>query len=115
MALNGFGSLVNATSVTGGQPEVGMPATILGWTDRHPATVVRVSPSGKTCWVRECAAKRIDRNGWSEDQQYTYSEDETAPVREFRLGKRGWREAGTRGKGNGLRLGHREKYFDFSF
>jgi len=115
MAMDGFGSLVNATSVTSGRPEVGMAATILGWTDRHPATVVRVSPSGKTCWVRECIAKRTDSHGMSEVQEYEYSENPAAPEREFRLGKRGWREAGTRGKGNGLRLGRREKYFDFSF
>lgn len=114
--LNGFGSLVNAVSVSGDTvPVVGMAATILGWSDRHPATVVWVSASGKTCRVRECDARRVDRRGASEAQEYEYSENPAAPEREFRLGKRGWRESGTGGKGNGLRLGRREKYHDFSF
>lgn len=115
MATSDFGSLTNALSVSATVPVVGMPATILGWTDRHPATVVRVSPSGKTVWVRECHARRIDTNGMSECQKYEYSEAPDAPEREFRLGRRGWRQAGTRGRGNGLRLGRREKYHDFSF
>jgi len=113
--VNGFGSLVNALSVSAAVPVVGMPATVLCWTDRHAATVTWVSPSGKTCRVRECIAKRIDKNGMSECQEYEYSENLAAPEREFRLGKRGWREAGTRGKGNGLSLGHRSEYHDFSF
>lgn len=113
--LNGFGSLVNALSVSATIPVVGMPATILCWTDRHAATVTWVSPSGKTCRVRECIARRTDKNGMSEAQEYEYSENPAGREREFRLGKRGWREAGTGGKGNGLLLGRREKYYDYSF
>lgn len=115
MAINGFGSLVNALSVSASAPVVGMPATILGYTDRHAATVVWVSPSGKTCRVRRCRAQRTDSHGMSEVQSYSYSEDESAPEREFRLGKRGWRESGSRGKGNALGLGYRDEYYDYSF
>jgi hypothetical protein len=114
MALNDFGSLVNTLWVSAATPVVGMPATVLAWTDRYGATVTWVSPSGKTCRVRECIARRIDKNGMSEAQEYEYSENLAAPEREFRLGKRGWREAG-RGNGNGLSLGHRSEYHDYSF
>lgn len=106
--VSDFGSSVSAAV-----PVVGMPATILYWSDRHPATVVFVSPSGKTCRVRECIAKRTDSHGMSEVQEYEYSENPAAPEREFRLGKRGWRE--TRSRSIGLRLGRREKYHDYSF
>lgn len=115
VGIRGFGSVNNAFSVSMAAPEVGMAATVLSWSDRHPATVVYVSPSGKLCRVRECTAKRTDENGMSECQSYEYSEDENGRVHEFRLSKRGWREAGTRGKGAGLMLGRREKYHDFSF
>lgn len=108
------GSLVNhlMAGTTGPKPEVGMAATILGWTDRHPATVSRVSASGKTVWVKRDKATRTDRNGMSESQEYEYERDPAAPERRFYLGKHGWRE---RGKGAALLLGHREKYHDFSF
>ncbi len=112
-----FGSIQNhlAANAASVRPTVGMPATIILWTDREPATVVAVSPSGKTLTVRECIARRTDRNGMSEAQEYEYSESPAAPVREFRLCKAGWREVGSGGKGAALRLGTREKYHDFSF
>ena len=113
--VNGFGSLVNALSVSASAPVVGMAATVLCWTDRHAATVVGVGPSGKVCWVRECIARRIDTNGMSECQDYDYEENPAGRVTQFRLGKRGWREAGSRGKGKALALGHRSHYYDYSF
>ena len=112
------GSLVNhlmSGHVGGPVPVIGMGATILCWTDRHAATVVRVSPSGKTVWVQQDHAKRTDDNGMSEVQSYEYTPNPEAPMKMFRLGKHGWREAGSRGKGNGLALDVRRQYHDFSF
>lgn len=112
------GSLVNhlmSGHVGGPVPVVGMGATILCWTDRHAATVVKVSPSGKTVWVQEDTATRTDSNGMSEVQTYEYTANPAAPLKAFRLGKHGWREAGSGGKGNALALGVRRSYHDFSF
>lgn len=108
------GSVVNyvmSGSQGGPVPTVGMPATILLWTDRHAATVVAVSPSGKTVTVREDRAIRTDRNGLSEIQHYTYTPNPDGALTTFRLGKRGWRSAG----GRGLHLGERAEYRDPSF
>lgn len=114
----GTGSLVNhlmSGHVGGPTPVVGMGATILHWTDRKAATVVKVSPSGKTVWVKADTATRVDRNGMSESQVYRYAPNPDAPVKAFRLGKHGWRESGSRGRGAALHLGHRASYHDYSF
>lgn len=91
-------------------PAVGGGATILGWTDRHPGTVVSVSPSGKTAVVREDRAVRVDGNGMSDCQEYRYESDPQGCTWTARLTKRGWRAAGA-----GVVFGRREKYHDFSF
>lgn len=95
------------------RPEVGMGATILRWSDRHAATIVGVSKSGKTVQVQRDHAKRIDKLGMTDSgQQYEFSRNPDAPIYAYRLGKRGWR-----GKGGspGLLIGHRDEYYDFSF
>ena len=50
-----YGSVNNRLleHVTSPPPSVGDGATLLMYTDRYPATVVKVSPSGKTVWVTE--------------------------------------------------------------
>ena len=93
------------------KPEVGMGATILMWTDRKPATIVKVTRT--QVHVQEDKAHRADQNGMSEDQSYEFSRDETAPVRIFRLNKRGAYREGH--KGPQLRIGERDKYHDYSF
>ena len=108
------GSLMNHVMAGGTKlvPTVGMGVTVLGWTDRYPGTVILVSPSGKTINVQEDLAVRTDANGMSESQEYAYSPDPHGRIWTFRLGKHGWRGAN---KGPGLRLGVRERYYDYSF
>lgn len=101
-------------------PEVGMAATVLSYTDRHPATVIAV---GKVVTVQEDKAKRTDANGMSECQSYDYARNPEGRVWHFRRLKDGWREVYQRPEtgrwckadGAGLGLGYREKYHDFSF
>ena len=62
-------------------PYIGMPATLVYFSDREPGTVVDMSPSGKTIYVQEDNAIRTDNNGMSEIQEYEYFEK--AP---FRIG-----------------------------
>lgn len=98
-------------SGTKGQPtpQVGMGATILMWTDRKPATIVKVTRT--QIHVREDRAIRADKNGMSECQSYTFEEQPNAPVRVFRLRKTGAYK-GDRGQ---LRIGERDSYHDYSF
>jgi hypothetical protein len=100
-------------------PEVGMGATILGWTDRNPATIVGVQrfKSGqrkgeiRAVEVQEDHAVRTDQNGMSECQSYDFSPNEDAAVLVFRK-----RKDGRFGDSSAsLRIGSRDKYYDYSF
>ena len=106
------GSLINhiyGSQEEGTYREVGMGVTILHWTDREAGTIVKVTP--KTIHVTEDKATRIDKNGMSESQEYTYETNPNAKPDIFRLTKRGWRNSA----GNGLLIGIRRKYYDYSF
>lgn len=110
--LNGHGSLNNALYPSGKnvKPEVGMGATLLSWTDRHPYTVISVSESGKTIRVQEDGYKRTDTNGMSECQGYEFHRDPNGQIFTLRLTKKGWSHKGQR-----FSLGGRDKYHDYSF
>jgi hypothetical protein len=107
------GNLFNRLAERAKQPDpkVGMHCTIMCYSDREPAEVISVTPSGKTIKVRELKAKRTDSNGMSECQSYSYESDPEGKVHTFRLTKKGWRDP----SGTGLALGHAEKYHDYSF
>ena len=98
-------------------PEVGMAATILGWTDRYPATVFAVSPSGNRVTVQEDSYTRIDDNGMSECQEYEYERNPNGRKLFFSKRKNGrFVEIGQQmGSGFRLCLGQRQRYYDFSF
>jgi hypothetical protein len=104
------GSVMNHLMTGGSQPEpaVGMGATICCWTDRHAATIVKVTRC--QIHVQEDIATRIDNNGMSECQQYEYRPDPNGAVIVFRKTKRGWKS-----KSGGLLIGTRRHYYDFSF
>jgi hypothetical protein len=112
------GSLVNhlySRTIPSDEPVIGMAATILGWTDRHPGTVVEIKRTAKTAtiFVQADHAKRVDDNGMSEAQEYVYSRNPNGPIYTFRRQPNGsWRE---KGKGSCCILGRREMYYDFSF
>lgn len=99
------------------KPEVGMPATLLYWSDRKPATVIRVSRSGREVAIQRDRATRIDDNGMSEGQVYEFQRDPGGLIEVFTLRKNGrWVEKGMRmGQGLRLGLGYREEYYDYSF
>ena len=110
-----FGSLQNhlighATGMP--IPKVGDGATIIMWSDRKAATIVRVSPSGKSVWIQQDHAKRVDPNGMSECQEYAYTPNPDAPEREYRLRNGRWKQVGG---SHGLLIGERREYHDFSF
>lgn len=104
-------------------PTVGMGATVLCWSDRRAATVTAVEKNIVT--VQEDTATRVDDNGMSEDQTYTYAPNPNGYIQYFRVGKDGkytevtknsttgrWNKQGS---SSGLILGFRRQYYDFSF
>lgn len=105
------GSLMNHiySRCTNPEPQVGMGATVLMWTDRHAATIIRVTRC--TITVQEDIATRVDGNGMSESQAYEYTANPQGRVTTFRKTKRGWRDS----CGSGLLIGTRRKYHDYSF
>src|SRR4051812_20156187 len=106
-------NMMNAQSVNDTKPEVGMGVTVISWSDRDAGTITRVSNSGKTFWYTEDTAKRIDKNGLSECQEYEYTSNLDGKETEVRLRKDGrWR---TIGGGRYVNLGYRQSYRDPSF
>lgn len=112
-----------------GQPDptLGMGATLLGWTDRYAATITGIVVNGgkiKQIEVKRDRATRIDKNGLSECQDYTFEIDHSAAPYFFRQNKRGaWEqitfnaETGRwiKCEGYGLRIGDRDHYIDPHF
>jgi hypothetical protein len=94
-------------------PEVGMGATEVLYSDRHPYTVTRIL-SAKRITVKPDEATRIDKNGCSEDQQYAYVTRQDYPEITLFLNKRGrWKRLGD-ADGATYLLGRREEYYDFT-
>lgn len=110
-----YGNLINRVMErsTSPVPQVGMGCTICMYSDRHAATIVRISPSGKTVYVQQDTATVVRGSRYDGTAEYSYEPDPTAPIRAFRLTKRGWRAGGK--NGTGLLIGHRDEYYDPSF
>lgn len=97
------------------EPEVGMGATILMWSDRYAATVVEVRrfKSGQRAGqvaavkVQEDKATRTDGHGMSDSQSYSYEPAPDGPVREFKVSRDG--------RFKGLLVGKRDHHHDYSF
>lgn len=107
-----YGSLMNRIAEVSKQPkpEVGMGATIMMYTDRIAATIIKVT--AKSITVQEDVSTRVDNNGMSESQEYSYKSNPKGQIQVFRLRKRG----GYRNKdGDGLLIGDRDHYYDYGF
>ena len=120
-----YGSMINMLSdgVAKFDPEVGMGATVLMWSDRSPATIVRVDrfKSGPSkgevsaVWITGDTATRIDKNGMSDAQKYSYETNWDGFKAKYTKRKDGrFRRVGEE-SGATLRIGSREKYYDYSF
>ena len=88
-----------------------MPCTVCYLTDRHAATVIAVSLTGRKVTVREDRAIRTDSNGMSDQQAYRYLEDPNGQVHVFYRDASGHYKA----RGRYLTLGQRSSYHDYSF
>lgn len=101
------------------QPEVGMGATLLMWSDRHPYTIVGIerfktgarAGQVKAVLAQADTSQRVDSNGMSDAQTYVFLPNANAPVTRFVLRKSGRFE----GAGGTLAVGYRDRHYDFSF
>jgi len=103
-----YGNLMNRISEhsLSPTPAIGMGATIYMWSDRHAATVVAISKSGKRITLR---ADRVTR--WENSYGAAFLPDPDGVTYEANLTKNGtWKSAG-----NGVTLGNRAAYRDPSF
>jgi hypothetical protein len=109
-----YGNLMNRISESGKQvePKVGDGVTINMYSDRRAGTIIEIC-SPKKIKVQEDKATRTDSNGMSESQDYSYERNPEGYVSIFTQRKNGmWIES----KGsNGLTIGIRRQYHDFSF
>lgn len=134
MTYGSINNLMMARSATP-TPEVGMGATELLWSDRHPYTITAISPKGNEFVVQEDKAVRTDRNGMSDSQSYEYSPNPDGPKRLVRFcpGDETWRivedlpellrldvdnaigKRRGRARGHTVLVGHRSRYHYYSF
>jgi hypothetical protein len=112
-----FGSLQNMLIGSTVEPQVGMGATIISWTDRDPATIIAVSPSGRSVIIQEDYAEPVAGhcNAYTEAQRWTFKRNGGGHVETYSKRKDGsWRRKGER-QGQKLVIGHRDKYRDPHF
>ena len=127
---SGTGSLVKHLYSRAGtvQPEVGMAATLLSWTDRYPATVAEVFKKGKHNYftVREDDYERISGVvGMDESVEYRFFPCEEGEGREqtYRIKEDGYEQVFFDSSTKRFKklncgsviLGRKEKYHDPHF
>lgn len=94
-------------------PTQGMGVTIQYHTDRQPGTIIDITHNGKRIVIQEDSVNRIDNNGMSESQEYTYHNNPDGAIHVATLRADGsWRLMGEK---TTVYLGYRDRYYDFSF
>jgi hypothetical protein len=103
--------------VTKLEPEVGMGATVVMWSDRYAATIVEVSKDKKSVVIQEDNADRTDNRGMCDSQEYSYSPNPEASKQTFTLRKNGrWvREGEPLKNGTSILINVRVHHYDYSF
>lgn len=105
-------------------PVVGEGATICYARDRHAATIIAYDDVKKIITVRQDKATRIDNNGMSDMQGYTYEPNEKGSEYMFKLKSGKWVEmlkneqSGRLNQvkgGCGIIIGIRDEFYDFTF
>lgn len=121
------GSLVNhlySRMVDGEpQPYVGMPATLLSWSDRYPATVIDVNVKKAYIVVQQDEVKVTSGSFWEGNAVCEFSPNPEGSQLIYKKNRKGfwviheWSEKGrlVQRKGQGLMLGKKEYYYDPHF
>lgn len=99
-------------------PEVGMGVTECMWSDRHAYEVIEVKDA-RHITIRQLDARRVDKNGMSECQEYEYtSNPDNRTLRLFKTKRGRWVvRIGRNGVDNssGWYIGQAEEYYDPCF
>lgn len=77
--LNEYGDII----IVDDELNIGDGVTLNYYSDEKPATVVEIDSKGKWIKVQMDIAKRIDKNGMSDCQEYEYFRDENGYIRTF--------------------------------
>jgi hypothetical protein len=98
------------------KPEIGMGATLCGWSDRHAATIVEVI-SDKTIVIQQDSFKVIKGSCHDGSAEYEYSRNPEAGKGVYTLRKNGrWVRQGESLKdGYRASVGFRSEYYDPHF
>lgn len=98
---------------TASELRVGVGATIQLHSDALACTVIAISPSGKSITLQEDEATRVDNNGMSDSQSYTYTPNPNGQLYQATLRKDGrFRLMKQRSL---VSIGIRRKFHDYSF
>lgn len=113
---NTIGMSIDDTEIVSVQPmempKVGDGATIYHYSDRSPATIIRVTSSGKTVFLQEDNYKRADNKGMSESQAYLYTQNRKG--RKYACTLRADGKYRVSKSNERVIIGVRERYYDFS-
>lgn len=93
-----------------GDIKVGAGATLLGYSDRYPATIIEIS--GDKIIIQEDNYKRVGKIEMSESQDYEYSPNEHG-IKHSVIYKKNKKRYETT-TGTLVRLGVRERYYDYT-
>lgn len=104
-------------------PTIGDGATVCYAKDRHACTIISFDEKRKIVTIQQDTAKRTDNLGMSDSQSYDYTRNEQGSTWSFKLKNGVWRECvkGDSGRwkmyrgGNGLILGRRDEFYDYTF
>lgn len=98
-------------------PEVGMGVTLPCGSDRYPGTIQKVVNGGRVLVITEDRFQRMDKNGFSESQEYAFMPNPGGTQRVFSLRKNGkYVEVGSDlYTGSRCIVGHRSAYQDPHF
>lgn len=77
--LNEYGDII----IVDDELNIDDGVTLKYYSDERPATVVEIDPKGKWIKVQMDIAKRIDKNGMSDCQEYEYFRDEKGYIETF--------------------------------
>lgn len=116
--LNEYGDII----IVDDELNISDGVTLNYYSDEKPATVVEIDPKGKWIKVQMDIAKRIDKNGMSDCQEYEYFRDENGYIRTFyKTRMKDYTLFTDTGRstynsyGIYLSLKVRRKYFDYTF
>lgn len=116
--LNEYGDII----IVDDELNIGDGVTLNYYSDEKPATVIEIEPKGKWIKVQMDIAKRIDKNGMSDYQEYEYFRDENGYIRTFyKTRMKDYTLFTDTGRstynsyGIYLSLKVRRKYFDYTF